>query len=93
MAAAASAPRLAVSTRTAFEPSGARRRLLFDTGMPLVDPGDPENSWLYHPLANCEPTLTGGQVVSHMPKNAPKLLEDGLVAKLRGWIEAGALDD
>jgi len=67
--------------------------LLFDTGMPLVDPGDPENSWIYHLLADCEPTLPGGQVVSHMPKNAPKLLDDGLVAKLRGWIEAGALDD
>jgi hypothetical protein len=68
-------------------------QLLVDPGMPFVDPGNAENSWLYHLLADCEPTLPGGQVVSHMPKNAPKLLDDALVAKLRGWIEAGALDE
>ncbi len=68
-------------------------QMLVDPGMPFVDPGDPDNSWLYHLLADCEPTLPGGQVASHMPKNAPKLLDDALVAKLRGWIEAGALDD
>jgi len=67
--------------------------LIVDPGMPLVNPGDPDGSWLYHLLADCEPTLPAGQVVSHMPKNAPKLLDDALVAKLRGWIEAGALDD
>lgn len=61
--------------------------------MPLVSPGDPDDSWLYHLLADREPTLPAGQVVSHMPKNAPKLLDDALVAKLREWIEAGALDD
>jgi hypothetical protein len=67
--------------------------LVIDGGMPLIDPGDAENSWLYHLLADCEPTLPNGVVVSHMPKNAPKLMDDELVAKLRAWIEAGALDD
>jgi hypothetical protein len=67
--------------------------LLVSPGMPLVDPGNPDNSWLYHLLSKCEPTLPGGVVVSHMPKNAPKLLDDEVVAQLRAWIEAGALDD
>ncbi|MCX4243599.1 hypothetical protein [Paraliomyxa miuraensis] len=67
--------------------------LVTPAGMPLVDPGNPDNSWLYHLLADCEPTVASGVVVSHMPKNAPKLLDDELVAQLRVWIEAGALDD
>jgi hypothetical protein len=67
--------------------------LIVAAGMPLVDPGNPDNSWLYHLLADCEPTLPSGIVVSHMPKNAPKLLDDALVAKLRAWIEAGAPND
>jgi hypothetical protein len=32
-------------------------------------------------------------VVSHMPLNAPVLLEPRLVALLREWIAAGALAD
>jgi hypothetical protein len=67
--------------------------LIVAAGMPLVDPGNPDNSWLYHLLADCEPTLPSGIVVSHMPKNAPKLLDDALVAKLAAWIEAGAPND
>ena len=66
---------------------------LIDAGMPLVDPGNPDNSWLYHLLADCEPMLPSGIVASHMPKNAPKLMDDELVAKLRAWIEAGAPND
>lgn len=67
--------------------------LVIDPGMPLLDPGNPEGSWLYHLLADCEPTLQNGVVISHMPKNAPQLLDDALVAKLRAWIAAGAPDD
>jgi hypothetical protein len=67
--------------------------VLLSPGMPLVDPGNPDNSWLYHLLADCEPTLPSGVVVSHMPKNAPQLLDDEVVAQLRAWIEAGALND
>lgn len=64
-----------------------------DPGMPLVAPGDPEGSWLYHMLADCEPTLPSGAVVPHMPKGAPTLLDNRVIAKLRAWIEAGAPND
>jgi hypothetical protein len=67
--------------------------LLVDPGMPLVKPGDPEGSWLYRILAVCEPTLAHGTVVDHMPKGSPTLLDEGVIAKLRAWIEAGAPND
>ncbi|MBK9756672.1 MAG: hypothetical protein IPO88_24855 [Nannocystis sp.] len=63
------------------------------TDMPLVKPGDPDNSWLYQVLARCEPKLSNGGSARHMPLNAPILLDARLVAKLRAWIEAGAKDD
>ena len=56
------------------------------TELPLVEPGDPEGSWLYRILSRCEP---GGGARS-MPVNAPVLLDDTTVAILRAWIEAGA---
>ncbi|HEY8377575.1 MAG TPA: hypothetical protein VIK91_13865, partial [Nannocystis sp.] len=64
-----------------------------DTDLPLVTPGDPEQSWLYRLLSECEPRDAGGQVVRHMPFNAPTLLPDPLVAAVRAWIEGGALDN
>jgi hypothetical protein len=64
-----------------------------DTAKPLVTPGDPEASWLYTLVSRCEPQNDSGVVVRHMPFNAPTLLPDPLVAKLRAWIAAGALDD
>jgi hypothetical protein len=64
-----------------------------DPGMPLVAPGDPEGSLLYRILADCEPMLDSGVVVSHMPKGAPTLLDGQVIAKLRAWIEAGAPND
>lgn len=64
-----------------------------DTPLPLVDPGNPEGSWLYRRVAECEPTDAAGQVVPHMPLNSPQLSDPGLVAALREWIEAGARDD
>lgn len=64
-----------------------------DVGMPLVTPGDPDKSWLYHVLSRCEPKDKGGFVRAHMPFNAPILLDPELVAKVRDWIAAGALDD
>ena len=63
---------------------------LVDPGMPLVKPGDPDNSWLYHLISRCEPVRDNGNVASHMPLNAPILLDDALVAKVRAWIEDGA---
>ncbi|MBK9754092.1 MAG: hypothetical protein IPO88_11400 [Nannocystis sp.] len=63
------------------------------TDLALVAAGDPEASWLYRLLAECEPQNGDGVAVHHMPFNAPTLLPDPLVAKLRAWIEAGALDN
>ena len=61
--------------------------------LPLVAPGDPEGSWLYRVLSRCEPHNDSGFIVPHMPRNAPALLDDGLVAIVRAWIEAGAPAD
>jgi len=63
------------------------------TTMPLVSPGDPDNSWLYRALSRCEPDDGQGHRGPHMPLNAPFLLDPGLVNKVRAWIAAGALDD
>ncbi len=64
-----------------------------DIDMPLVDPGKPDNSWLYQLLSRCEPSDSAGNPHTHMPYNAPTLLEPRLVAKLRAWISAGAPAD
>jgi hypothetical protein len=64
-----------------------------DTDLPLVAPGDPEGSWLYQVVSQCRPTDAAGTVVSHMPLNSPRLSDPGLVAALREWIAAGALDE
>ncbi|MCB9568744.1 MAG: hypothetical protein H6710_16270 [Myxococcales bacterium] len=64
-----------------------------DAGMPLITPGDPDQSWLYRVLAECAPVDAKGQEVAHMPLNAPTLAPDGLVAALRAWIADGALDN
>jgi hypothetical protein len=64
-----------------------------NTDLPLVSPGDPFGSWLYRLLAECDPTDRDGKAVPHMPRNAPFLLDDDLVAAVRAWIEAGAPAD
>ncbi|MBA3547149.1 MAG: hypothetical protein H0T76_11745 [Nannocystis sp.] len=61
--------------------------------IPLVKPGDPDNSWLYQLVSQCEPQDAKGSVVRPMPYNAPTLLPDAHVAALRAWIAAGAADD
>ena len=61
-------------------------------GMPLVDPGYPDNSYLYHLLSTCTPRGAGDVEVSHMPLNSPTLMDPGLVAKVREWIRNGAMD-
>ncbi len=63
------------------------------TTMPLVSPGDPDNSWLYRALSRCEPDDGAGHSGPHMPLNAPFLLDPALVNKVHAWISAGALDD
>lgn len=66
--------------------------LVTGASMPLVTPGDPDQSWLYRVMSTCEPEADTG-AVSRMPRNAPRLLPPGEVARVRAWIEAGALDD
>lgn len=67
--------------------------VLGHTSLPLVEPGDPEGSWLYQRIATCDPRDDGGMAISHMPLNAPTLADPRLVAKVRAWIEAGARND
>ncbi len=63
------------------------------TDLPLVAPGDPEGSWLYRLVSRCEPTGRDDQAVAHMPLNSPRLADEVHIARLRGWIEAGAPDN
>ena len=60
-------------------------------GATLVEPGDPDSSWLFQIMASCEPALDGGGTAAHMPRNAPVLLRDESIALVREWIAAGAL--
>lgn len=63
------------------------------TSLPLIAPGDPEGSWLYQRVAQCNPVDGDGNVVTHMPLNSPELSRPELVAVLRDWIAAGAADN
>ncbi len=61
-----------------------------NTDSPLVAPGDPDGSWLFRILSQCAPQDDSGATVAHMPRNAPVLMDDALVATVREWIAAGA---
>jgi hypothetical protein len=61
-----------------------------NTNLPLVDPGNAAGSWLFQRIAGCEPTDQDGGPTSHMPLNAPFLLDPALVALVRDWIDLGA---
>ena len=63
------------------------------TDLALIEPGEPQRSLLYHRISRCEPVDKGGSAVANMPRNAPTLLDPGLVAMVRDWIEAGAPDN
>ena len=63
-----------------------------NTTLKLVEPGDPEQSWLYQRVATCNPVDADGAPVTHMPLNSPRLLAPEAVALLRDWIAAGAPD-
>lgn len=65
---------------------------LADTAAPLVAPGDPEGSFLFQLISQCQPRDDSGAFLRHMPANAPTLLDDELVGLVRRWIEAGAPD-
>lgn len=62
------------------------------TDLPLIEPGDPDGSYLYRLVSRCEP-VPGDAAVSHMPLNAPRLMPADHVALIRDWIAAGADDD
>jgi hypothetical protein len=77
-----------------LESPGVRERLLGHTlmtnaDMPLVTPGDPEQSWLWRVSSECEP-MAGEMPMSPMPRNAPTLAADNVLEMLRLWIENGA---
>ncbi|MEL6178897.1 MAG: hypothetical protein AAFS10_08080, partial [Myxococcota bacterium] len=61
--------------------------------MPLISPGDPDNSLLLHRLESCAPTDHNGNVLTPMPLNSPILMDEGVVAKVRAWIADGAPDN
>jgi hypothetical protein len=56
-------------------------------GIPLVVPGDPAGSWLYRVLSECAPMRADGTIASHMPLNAPVLLDDAAIASVHAWIQ------
>ena len=64
---------------------------LTNTSMKLVEPGDPDNSYLYKVLTQCDPLGDGSE--PHMPLNSPELVHPKLAAMVRGWIANGALDN
>lgn len=64
--------------------------VLSSPGASLIEPGDPDNSWLYQVLSSCAPETSNGGIASHMPLNAPILLDDQTVALVREWIADGA---
>lgn len=64
-----------------------------DTTAPLIKPGDAEGSYLYQLISDCTPEDRSGNLVNHMPLNAPFLLAPELVARVRDWIDAGAKND
>jgi hypothetical protein len=66
--------------------------VLAPTDKPLVEPGNPEGSYLYDLVSQCDP-MAGDVEVSHMPRNSPTLMPPESVAMLRAWIEAGAQDN
>ncbi len=77
---------------------GLHQRLLdhqvqANTDMPLIKPGDPDQSWLYHLMTQCEPTNSQGEVVSRMPIGGASLLDNTSLARLRTWIADGAQDN
>ncbi len=79
-----------------LDSAGVHERLLAhqvtfaDTDLPLIEPGDPEGSWLMTLLSRCDPEDDTGNILSHMPRNSPTLLPPEVVAKVRDWIATGA---
>ena len=60
---------------------------LVEDGYPLIDPGDPDNSYIYLKISSDSPPRGG-----RMPMLIPPL-EASEVADIAAWITAGALED
>jgi len=58
-----------------------------EDGYPLIDPGNPENSYVYLKISSDDPPRGG-----RMPMLIPPL-EESEVADIAAWITAGALED
>ena len=58
--------------------------------MPVIDPGDPGNSYLMPKLKGTAATVGG--IATRMPLNGPPLPADDL-ADIESWIQAGAPND
>lgn len=58
------------------------------TGIALVTPGEPENSYLIHKLAG-RADISGVR----MPQNGPPYLTAGQIAIIKHWIQLGAKND
>lgn len=64
-----------------------------DPNLPLIEPGNPEESHFYRLLSQCNPVNSEGAELRAMPLNSPILLDDEAIALVREWIEAGAAND
>ena len=68
----------------------------WDTDMPRVTPGDPQQSYLMHKLVRCSPQdADWGHFQSTMPPPIGKteLMTDEEISLLWSWIVQGALDN
>lgn len=85
---AAKAGNLDLENRSTLHAQLVGRGSMLLPDVPLVEPGDPQGSFLYQKMAQCSPAAGAS-----MPLNAPILLADETVAVVREWIAAGAPDD
>ena len=79
---------LSTSDLTALETALLTHTVRSATPMRLVQPGQPDESWLWQRMARCAPTDADGQVLSHMPLNAPTLTAPAQAALVRDWIRS-----
>ena len=64
-----------------------------NTDLALIAPGEPDASWLFQRISQCEPTDRDGNPVGRMPFGSATLLDDDALGLVRDWIANGALDN
>ncbi len=82
---AARAGNLDLENRSTLYEQLVGRASMLAPDVPLVDAGNPDGSFLYQKIAECEPSAGAS-----MPLNAPILLSAESIAVVREWIAAGA---